>query len=192
MSGHLPKALGDRCSCPSLPTAFLGDLGQARCRLPMVLSHMIPPDNPVCVPSASYLHVCEMERVVLWSPRARYFPFSAKKNSHPSSTSLPVWWPCPRGRKSQRGLQWEKQDQRDDPSLLLHPKPAQSGGDTGTSPHLSEMCARKTSTAFSKHLPCFEERSGCIPAPERQKDGTNLAAVFPEAGRQLSVKINTA
>lgn len=101
MSGHLPKALGDRCSCPSLPTAFLGDLGQARCRLPMVLSHMIPPDNPVCVPSASYLHVCEMERVVLWSPGARYFPFSAKENSHPSSTSLPVWWPCPRGRKSQ-------------------------------------------------------------------------------------------
>ena len=97
--------------------------------------------------------------------------------------------------KSQQGPQWEKQDQRGDPSLFLHLKPAQSRGGTGRSPHLSEMRARETSTASSKHLPCFEERSKCIPGPERQKDGTNLtrsAGVFPELGRQLSVKMNTA
>ena len=193
MPGHLSKDSGDGYSCPSHLTAFLGDLSQARCRLPMVLSNVILLDNPVCGLSAPYLPVCEMERVILWCLGAD-FAFSAK-TSCPSYTSLLVWWPCLWGHTGQQGPWWEKQDQRVDPPLLLHLKPAQSRGSTGRSPHLSEMCERETSTASSKHSPCFEQRSEGIPALEWQKDGTNLArsaAVFPEAGRQLAVKINTA
>lgn len=57
VSEHLPRDLGDEHSGPSHPTVVLGDVGQARCRLPMVLSSAIPLDNPVCC-SLSILLTC--------------------------------------------------------------------------------------------------------------------------------------